>query len=237
MEARQWEQCLATLLQLKSEVPRHPQVLKMLANCYEQLRDWQALIDLLPGISKAGVLDADALAGLQQRAWSNRLSSSTEDPADAWRQVPKDLKRDSALVANYVRALLARNAAGEAEAVVRTTLDHIWQSELVQLYGEIVSDDTQHQLVVAERWLKARPNDAVLLLTLGRICLMNHLWAKAREYLEASLRLRRTPEVYGELGRLCTALGDVERGGEYLGQSLPSLPDLPLPERTTHAAS
>lgn len=237
MAARQWEQCLATLLQLKSEAPRHPQVLKMLAICYEQLEDWQSLIDLLPGMKKAKVLDEESLGDLRQRAWSHRLLSSDADLHEVWKQVPKDLKRGSALVASYARVLLARDDVSEAEAVVRSALDHSWQSELVQLYGEIVSDDVQHQLVVAEGWLKERPNDAVLLLTLGRVCLMNHLWAKAREYLEASLRLRRTPEVYGELGRLCSALGDAERGGEYLGQSLPMLPDLPMPERRAEVAS
>ena len=82
----------------------------------------------------------------------------------------------------------------------------------------------------AEGWLKERPNDAQLLLALGRICLMNQQWQKAREYLELSLRLQRSDEVYGELGRLCSALGDNERGSEYLRLAIPALPDLPLPD-------
>lgn len=237
MSAHQWEQCLATLLQLKSEAPRHPQVLTMLANCYEELEDWQALIDLLPSMKKGKVLEADSLANLQQRAWSRRLLITDADLPDVWKQVPKELKRESTLVVSYARVLMAKGEVAEAEAVVRTALEQSWQTDLVQLYGEIVSSDVERQLVVAEGWLKGRPNDAALLLTLGRICLMNHLWAKAREYLEASLRLRRTPEVYGELGRLCSALGDAERGSEYLGQSLPMLPDLPMPDRRSQAIS
>jgi HemY protein len=229
--AQQWEQCLATVLQLKSESPRHPQVLAMLADCYEQLEDWQALIDLLPSMKKSKVLTGVALVDLHQRAWSHRFLNADTDLPEAWKQVPKELKRNATLVANYTRALIKSGAAAQAEAVVRTALGQQWQSDLIRLYGEVVSDDVEHQLVVAEAWLKQRPSDAVLLLTLGRICLMNHLWAKAREYLEASLRMRRTPEVYGELGRLCSALGDAERGSEYLGQSLPMLPDLPMPER------
>ena len=68
-----------------------------------------------------------------------------------------------------------------------------------------------------------------LLLALGRIALMSEQWAKAREYLESSLRLAKSAEVYAELGRLCTAMGELERGNEYLLRSLPELPDLPLP--------
>ena len=78
--------------------------------------------------------------------------------------------------------------------------------------------------------MKERPNDPQLLLTLGRISLMNGEWAKAREYFETSLRLQRSAQVYGELGRLCVALGDSARGGEYLVQATEGLPALPLPE-------
>ena len=44
MSGGQWEQSLATLLQLKSSSPRHPQVLAMLAEVFEELADWQALL-------------------------------------------------------------------------------------------------------------------------------------------------------------------------------------------------
>ena len=84
--------------------------------------------------------------------------------------------------------------------------------------------------MVAEGWLKERPNDADLLLALGRISLQLRAWAQAREYLEASLRLRRSADAQAELGRLCAAMGDGERGAELLVQAQGSLPDLPLPE-------
>ncbi len=237
MSARQWEQCLATLLQLKSEAPRHPQVLRMLADCYQELEDWQALTEHLPTMKKNKVLEPPAIMDLQQRAWSQRLSMVDDDPGAVWKQTPKELKRQSALVLSYARMLAEQGNATEAEAVLRTALGQNWHKDLIQLYGEVVSGDVARQLVVAEGWLKERPNDAALLLALGRICLMNRLWARAREYLEASLRMRRSSEVYGELGRLCSALGDAERGSEYLGQALPMLPKLPMPDRRSEARS
>ncbi len=229
--AEQWEQCLASLLQLHSESPRHPLVLSMLSECYEALHDWPALIELLPAIRRAKLLDKPQLDELQQRAWSRRIGSATDDLQGLWAQVPKELRRDPDLVATYARRLVAAGRGNDAEAAVRGALEHAWRSELVIQYGEIVSGDVARQLIVAEGWLKSRPNDSGLLLTLGRICLMNEQWAKAREYMEASLRLRHSPEVYGELGRLCVAMGDVDRGSQYLKQSVTGLPDLPLPER------
>lgn len=234
--AAQWEQSLATLLQLKSSSPRHPQVLRMLTDVYQELADWQALIELLPEVKKRKLFSDTAFDALQRKAWSARLSQVGPTDADAvFRGLPKELKREPELVAIYARALMASpgsEAADQAEAAIRQALQQTWNDELVVLYGRVTGADRERQMVVAEGWLKERPNDPGLLLTLGRICLMNESWAKAREYFETSLRLQHTPEVYGELGRLCVALGDTDRGGEYLTHALSGLPDLPMPVRS-----
>ena len=228
MAAGQWEQCLATLLQLRSESPGHRRVLLMLVRCYQELRDWQALIELIPALKKQKVeVDLDALAG---EAWCERLGQAGAAPAAVWSGVPKDLKRLSPVISAYARALIEAGEMDEAEILLRNALTRQWDDALVALYGQLQASDCGRQLIAAEGWLKERPNDALLLLTLGRICLMNQQWEKAREYLELSLRLKRSVEVYGELGRLCAALGDPERGSEYLRLAIPALPELPLPD-------
>jgi len=229
--AEQWEQSLATLLQLKSSSPRHPQVLRMLAQVYEELADWQALIELLPEIRKRKILPEPVFEALQKRAWIERFGQPGSVADALFRDVPKELKRDPELVAAYAGALVGADEANEAEATIRGALAHRWDDDLVLLYGKVAGADPARQLVVAEGWLKEKPNDPSLLLTLGRICMMNEAWAKAREYFETSLRLQRTPDVYGELGRLCVALGEYERGGEYLAHATIGLPALPLPEK------
>ena len=236
MAKAQWEQCLATLLQLRSESPKHPLVLRMLSTCYEELGDWQALIEIGPELKKVKLIDVDSLNAMQVLAWSNRLAA-TDAVEDLWKSAPKDLKRDPLLVEACVRRMLELEVPNAAEGVLRDALNQSWQEALVGLYGQVVMDRPQQQLVVAEGWLKERPNDPVLLLALGRISMMNGEWPKAREYLEASLRLQRSTEVYGELGRLCTALGETERGGEYLGRAYVNLPDLPLPTSTPGAVT
>ena len=231
----QWEQCLATLLQLKSASPHHPQVLRMLADCYARLEDWSALVGLLPELRKRKALPGEELEAVERDAWRGRLAAGGDDLKAVWKQVPKAQQRDPVLLERYVAALADRNESSEAEHVLRAAINHRWDDTLVRLYGTVQSEDPNRQLVAAEGWLKERPSDPELLLALGRISMMNHLWAKAREYLEASLRLRRTAEVQGELGRLCAALGDVERGSEHLKEALPGLPALPLPDRNVRA--
>ncbi len=232
--AAQWEQSLATLLQLQSAAPKHPQVLSMLCAVYQQLEDWQALIELLPEVRRRKIFTDADFGKLQRTAWENRLRQAGGGAEAIWSALPKDLRRHPELVTAYAWALVgAQDSTGTqkdaAEGAIRSALQQNWDDALVLLYGQVTSADPGRQLVVAEGWLKERPNDPKLLLTLGRICLMNSEWAKAREYFETSLRLQRSTDVYGELGRLCVALGDSERGGEYLAHATVGLPELPMP--------
>jgi len=103
----------------------------------------------------------------------------------------------------------------------------------VNLYGRIPGDKADEQLIMAENWLKERPNNPQLMLALGRLSLRNELWGKAREYLEASLRLQRTRETAAELCRLNAHLGDYEQSVKLLRQGVllenAGLPELPMP--------
>jgi HemY protein len=65
-------------------------------------------------------------------------------------------------------------------------LEAEWDAELVLLYGQTVAAEALPRIEQAEAWLLRRPQDAELLLTLGRLCLLQSLWGKAQRYLEAS---------------------------------------------------
>ncbi|MDP6377978.1 MAG: heme biosynthesis HemY N-terminal domain-containing protein [Pseudomonadales bacterium] len=236
MQRGQLEQCLATLLQLREESPRHQLVLSMLASCYQQLGDWRALRDLIGDLHKAKAATAEDLASLQKEAWTGLLGSyrdggvgGDEDLAHLWKSCPRELRGDPVLVALYVDVLEQDGRAGDAESVLRDALNNSWSEELVVRYGTLGTEDVARQLTTAEGWLKERPNDAQLLLALGRVSLRAGEWSRAREYFEASLKLKATQSAYAELGRLCNALGEHSRGAEYLAMSLSGLPDLPLP--------
>jgi HemY protein len=225
----QWEQCLATLLRLKGEAPRHGRVLKMLLECYEALGDEQALIELLPDARKAKAIDEPAYAELLRSAWSARLRKGSEDPAELFERVPKELRKDPDVVGAYADAEAARGTPARTVAPLRAAIGRSWSAPLVARYGATEGESPKAQLAAAEGWLKAHPDDATLLLCLGRLALRNEAWDKAREYFEASLRQAQTPEVYGELGRLCAASGELERSAEYLLQAQRELPEVPLP--------
>jgi HemY protein len=85
-----------------------------------------------------------------------------------------------------------------------------WDSELVRLYAECEGGDAVRRIERAEEWLKAHPGDAVLLLTLGRLCGEQGLWGKAQSYLEASVAVEPTYTAHLALARLQESLGNAE---------------------------
>jgi HemY protein len=115
-----------------------------------------------------------------------------------------------------------------------------YDTHLVRLYGLLRGRDPVRQLHAAEGWLKEHPRDAGLLLTLGRLCLLNQLWGKAREYFESSLTFQRHPEACTELAGLLAQQGEVERSNQLfqeglglLDRRLSRLP-APLPVAVAH---
>jgi len=246
----QLEQCLSTLLRLRKRTPNHPFVLKLLQQVYARLNDWQKLGQLIPDLRKHKVLKDTELDQLERETWLNLLKQGCDEALKAnkaevyttplnevWDQMPPNLKRSNVMVFAYSSQLVRLGGNDHAEALVRKQLQIDWSDELVHFYGLIADAEADKQLLNAETWLKSRPNDAGLLLTLGRLCLRNRLWGKAKEYFEASLKLKKSAETYAELGRLMTHMDQHVTGADYLLQALQDgapLPTLPLPPMKPH---
>ena len=241
-DAQDWEGALATLLQLKSTSPRHPKVQRLLADTYQALQDWAGLAALIPGLRKARSMPAAEIDALHSKVLVAELEalavgSEQIDLREAlWKKVPKSLRNSPELVRAYARCAVRQDNPDAAEAVVRAAIERAPDDRLIELYGTIAAERLDRQLSAVGHWQKSHPGNAALALTLGRLQMREQAWAKARESFETSLKLRPSPAVYAELGRLCCALGEVDRGSEYLRIGLPDLPELPLPKPQIEAA-
>lgn len=243
--SRRYEQCLATLERVKRKAPQHPVVLELLRQVYVALGDWQSLRDLLPSLRAYGTLSDEQLDALAKQLHSALLKKAGEraqgqKPDEArdtlhktWKEVPAPLRKNPAIAGRYAQQLLDNQLNEEAENLVRKTLEKHWDPELVKLYGLIAAHDSRQQLLHAETWLKKRPGDALLMLSLGRLSLRNELWGRARDYFYNSLQLQQLPETCAELARLLAHMGEHKKSTEYYQQGLllitDALPSLPLP--------
>ena len=241
------EGALSTLQAMHERHPHNVQVLRQLQRLHQQRGDWAALIRLLPELRKDKVLPANELAELERRAWGQNLNlaAQRETGGDAgqqsltraWQQLTSAQRQEPTLVLAYAEQLRQLGAQAEAEEVLRGALKRQYDSHLVRLYGLLRGSDPVKQLQAAEGWLKAHPGDASLLLTLGRLCLQNSLWGKARDYFESSLKVERNPETCAELARLLAQLGDTTRSNQLFQEGLNLLDErllaLPLPATGT----
>lgn len=238
---------LQTLQAMHERHPRNVQVLRQLQRVHQQRGDWPAVVKLLPQLRKDKALPASELAELERRAWGENLSVAAHVPGQepgqgeaglaalerAWQALSSAQRQEPALVLAYAEQLRQVGAQTQAEEVLRTAQKRQYDTHLARLYGLVIGTDPARQLQTAEGWLKQNTHDAGLLLTLGRLCLQNRLWGKARDYLESSLRLQRSPETCAELARLLAQLGDTERSNllfqEGLGMLDERLLSAPLP--------
>lgn len=236
------EGALATLQAMHERHPHNVQVLRQLQRLHQQRGEWSQVIRLLPELRKDKVLPSSELAELERRAWGQNLSlAARQEDGEvglqslnrAWQQLTSAQRQEPQLVLAYAEQLRQLGAQVEAEEVLRTALKRHYDSHLARLYGLVRGSDPARQLQTAEGWLKDHPADPSLLLTLGRLCLQNSLWGKARDYLESSLRVQRNPEACAELARLLAQLGDTEGSNQLFQEGLGLLDDrllaAPLP--------
>ena len=133
--------------------------------------------------------------------------------------MPKALRDQEALLLAYVDVLARHDANAAAEAVLRDGLKRRWATAWVRRYGEIHADP-QSQLVAATAWLKRHPNDATLLLTLGRLAAAVGEAALAKAHLQASQQAEPSAAALAALGCVCAADGDPKAANGYFRQAL-----------------
>ena len=227
------EQALATLKHMHQRHPRHVYILKLLRDVYIRLHDWESLAKLLPKLRKFKVVDEEQFHELQQRIFEALFEQALQrgyaaganddrtKPANRiWSELSSVQKRDTGIIHRYAKTLSQLGADEKSEQVLRQNLTNNYSDKMMRLYGRLKGKDTQKQLRFAETLLNERTNDPELLLSLGRLALRNELWGKAKEYLEASLRLKKSVDVYNELGQLLASMDDFETSTKYFQEGL-----------------
>lgn len=211
---QQLEQALATLRRLAQLAPRQSYVAELLAKVYIELKEWENLLELLTRAQKQKILSTEKITALEKQAYQGLLSKTAQQSPhmqvlqDVWRRMPRNLQQDVDLQRVYAVCLREKGAAADAEELLRKSIAKHWDNNLVREYGLTIGAHPDKQLSVAEGWLKSHENNPVLLLTLGRLCVQNQLWGKARSYLETSLAQQPKAETYAVLAQLFEHLND-----------------------------
>lgn len=122
---REYDAARATIETLLNEKPRNPEVLRLADQIYYDTQDYQAIIDLMPAMYKAGAFSESQLDQFKQVAYVSRIKqlSTDSDPLALikwWNSQPKAIVNNVAYkraMANYLNQL---GQTAEADKILRT---------------------------------------------------------------------------------------------------------------------
>ncbi|MDH5601486.1 MAG: heme biosynthesis protein HemY [Gammaproteobacteria bacterium] len=219
------EQALATLVHLHNIAPKHPHIMVLLTRIYRDLKSWKDLKNLLPQLHKHHVYPEKALTKIEKQTYTELIQQVKQNDditelTNLWLNISRELKKDPEIIAIYCNKLIQLNQNDEAESILRIAIKKEWDAELVRIYGLTKSSQLEKQLLFAESLSRDHDNNPILLLTLGRLCMYNDLWGKARAYLEASIGYNEMTETYKELGLLMEYLNEPQLAAEYFKKGL-----------------
>jgi HemY protein len=180
--------------------------------------------EALVPLQKSGALGSRAYAALEAQVLVATIDASADGASlnTLWSQLPKTQRRPPAVVDAYARRAASFGLSLPAMDEVESALRREWSPLLIETYGILAGDNVEARLRRAEGWLEAHPNDANLLLTLGRMCVRLKLWGKAHQHLERSLALAPGASAWEALGDAFAGQGDADQAQRCYRNALAS---------------
>lgn len=232
VQAERYEEAINILKPIDIKMPRQAAVLDLMHHIYIAQKNWRALEDMFPAMRKAKVLSNVEFEALEQllacekmRALSEQVKSllvAERLPAlqSLWKSYSRSLQKNPAVIAVYAEALATHYQDQDAEVLVRKALNNDWYEPLINLYGRLQVKEIHGQIRTLEAWLKQKPQDATLLLSMGRVMLRNQQWELARDYFQRSMNLQASVETTMEMARLMEKMGDHKKSSDLYQQGL-----------------
>jgi HemY protein len=222
LDERNFESARAVVRELHAGGPTHIASLMLLLRAEQGLGNWDEVIRIAGLLEKRAALLPEAAEKIRDNARAALLSRKAQDPgslAQVWREIPKIERTHPKVAGAAARACMQLGDYPAAQRAIEAALAEDWDGELVLLYGECGKEDIPQRIARAERWLRERPADAALLLTLGRLCFQRELWGKAQSYLEASLAAQPTQAAHVTLATLFDRIGRAEDANRHFRAS------------------
>jgi len=213
------------LLHLQTTDPSHPAVTKLLYQAYLKQNDWQSIAELFPILDKSKILLKTERKILAIKVYGGLLKQHGEkaslvDVDRLWAEIPDDIKALKDLAFCYFTAMIQCGAGAKIEKQIVEYLLVDKEDALLELYGEIVSDDVARQIQVIEQWAQLYPRNPVLLRTVGKLFYVTENWQQAQVFLNRSIELKPAASAYHMLAEIMKMEGDYEKASELYKQGL-----------------
>jgi HemY protein len=229
VDEHQPQAALEAVAELNASGQRHIHALQWSLKANQQARNWPEVLRLVRILDKRKALHPALSSRLREMAYEALLSEGTHDAESiqrVWAGVPVEERTQPYIAERAAAAFNARGLHDEARAIAEGALKVNWDDRLVRAYRESAgptgSATLLAQIESCEAWIKERPADPELALTLGSLCLRQKLWGKAQRYLEQALSDVTEPamvqEAHLKLAQMHEALGQPEEAAAHYRQ-------------------
>ncbi|MEW6512926.1 MAG: heme biosynthesis HemY N-terminal domain-containing protein [Pseudomonadota bacterium] len=205
LDARDFATAEAALEQLGTKERRQISAQRFALRLAQGKGDWAGMLRLARQLEKHKVLLPEQAQPLRLHAYHGMLDALPDDPAQLvrfWRDMPASDRLDTRLAQRAAWTLANAGHCAECAQLIEDYLDERWESVLLEPYADCQGGDVLGRIAHCEKWLHEHPQDALLLLALGRLCMQQQLWGKAQSFLEASLAVAPSCAAHIELARL-----------------------------------
>lgn len=223
------EAALSAVKELNATGIRHIHALRWALKANQQAKNWPEVLRLVRSLDKNNALHPVLSSRLRELAYESLLSDDSND-AEAlrreWKNVPAEDQKKAFVAECAAKAFNARGLHSEGRAIVEKALAANWDERLIHAYRDSAAAEEESALLTqierCEDWMKTRPTDAELALTLGSLCLKQKLWGKAQQHLEQALSDTIEPktvrEAHLKLAQLHEALNQHDKAAEHFRQ-------------------
>jgi len=229
VDDHQPEAALEAVAELNASGQRHIHALQWSMKAHQQARNWPEVLRLVRILDKRKALHPALSSRLREMAYEAMLGEEGHDAESirrVWAGVPASDRLVPYIAARAAGAFNARGLHDEARAIAEEALRANWDDRVVRAYREAAgpagSPTLLAQIEHCETWLKERPQDAELALTLGALCLKQKLWGKAQRYLEQALSdaldAAMVREAHLKLAQMHEALGQEQEAANHYRQ-------------------
>lgn len=198
-------------------------VLELELEAQRQARNWDAVLEITGVLIHRHPLNKAHYEKIRHEAHLENFkikASDLESLNKYWHGLPEYEQKNSRVSAAATRAYIALGDCATAHKIVEQNVQTDWDAELISLYAQCLNYHVSRQIECAEVWLKAQPNNAGLLLTLGKLCAHCELWGKAQNYLEASLSVEPTSTAHFALAQLNEKLENHKLAVDHYNKAL-----------------
>lgn len=224
LEEERYEEALKALQTLYSEGGlQSTSVLQLELKAQQLAQNWDAVLELASILEKRHSVNRATIEQIKHHAHIENIKKNgahLEALNKYWNSLSPAEKLDSRLAATAARAYMALGEVSIAQKIIEQSIDSKFDSELISLYAKCLDGSVSWQIQRAEGWLRRHPNNAELLLTLGKLCTYCELWGKAQNYLEASLSIEPSRAAHLALAQLFEKLEKHDEAADHYHKGL-----------------